>query len=391
MPALALDLGALAAFLFLLLIAAALWVLIRIIEGSFGKAPVIGSWISRDIGGWLNDARNATLKAAGATWGFAVHLFDWVGRFFVTMFKAIGGTFAAFGETVWHIATVQIPAVENRAAGYAMKLYDQANAYVVAVEHTVESDILRVEVAVTAKAVSLFQSALAYAQAGLATLRSDVTAGLAAVEATAANDVLNASTVLSADIAAAERTAAADVAALAATTAAGLAQAGRDITAGVATAEAVAAARLDAVRGVIYTDLDTWGTDALKVAWPDASGDIAALRLALGADFPDIAGLLDALAGAGALGLIGTLIRSMATSQAITKLATDCIVPNCRNLSGFGKDLQELLGVVSGASFLAWLVFTIAEPAAAARDTETVIHGLVDGTVTAARDLFGVR
>jgi hypothetical protein len=252
---------------------------------------------------------------------------------------------------------------------------------VVAVEHAVESDIAKVAAAAAAKAVSLYNDAVTYARAGLATLRADVTAGLTAAETTAANALARASTVLSADIAAAERTAAADVAALAATTAAGLTAAGRDIANGVATAEAVAAARLDAVRGVIYTDLETWGADALKVAWPDAGGDIAALRRALAGDFPDIAGLLDALAGAGAIGLLGTLIRSMATSQALTKLATDCIVPNCRNLSGLGSLLQELTTLAEGGILFALLAELVHDPGQAAADLQTTLGTVVSDSI----------
>jgi len=88
----------------------------------------------------------------------------------------------------------------------------------------------------------------------------------------------------------------------------------------------------------------------------------------LGADFPWLKDLEQVLAGAGAAGLAGALIRSLAGTQAITKLAEECIVPNCLNLSGFGSELHNLLGVAGDAALLAFLVTAVADPAGWAAD-----------------------
>jgi hypothetical protein len=102
--------------------------------------------------------------------------------------------------------------------------------------------------------------------------------------------------------------------------------------------------------------------------------DLQALRDVLGADFPWLNDLAGLMAGAGTAGLLGALIRSMATSQAVTKLATDCIVPNCRNLSGLGSLLSELSGLLEGDIIFALLAAAVTDPAGAARDIEAAIY-----------------
>lgn len=390
MPAIALDLGDLAAFLFLLLVAAALWVLIGLINNSLGRAPVIGPWVVRNISGALNDARNAVLRAAGATWSAGVKLFDWVIAFIRNtsnaLYNALIQTFI-FGERVLHVT---LPALENRVLAdafnwastvqsYAFGLYRSATAYAASLAARAESDAAALFTTARAEAASLFR-----------TVEVDISTGLRVAETDAANALSRARASIAADLAAAEAFAAGETAALRATLAADVAALQGSVATGVATAESIAAARLAAVQSGIYTDLETWGDRAVTVAWPDVAGDIGALRGTLGADFPWLRDLLPALAGAGAIGLAGTLIRSMATSHALTRLADECIVPNCRNLGRYGSELHNLLGDVSTAALLAWLAEAAADPGGWARDTTAVAGPIASGATHAARTLLGV-
>lgn len=368
MPEVIPDLGLAVAALFLLLIAGALWVLTRILVGTLGKAPVIGGWVSRDIGGWLNDARNAVLKAAYSTWDGAIRLFDWASDYLWRMWEGAVNTFSNIATTVENIVDTQLPALLNTARSEWDAAVRSAEADATELFNTARKDIDAAAATVEHYALGLFDTARSDAIALVDDAIRALDAAIRAAETVAANDLAKASTMLAADIATAER----------------------DALNAVTRAEALAATNLAAVRAGIYTDLAEWGDQAVVRVWDDSAGDIAALRKTLGGDFPWLNDLLGALGGLGAAGLAGALIRSIAGAEAVTRLADECIVPNCRNLSGFGNELQDLIGAVTSAGFLAWLIFTIADPQAAATDTEDALSAVISGTVDAAKTLFGV-
>lgn len=383
------ELGALVAAMFLALIALALWVLAGVIQNTFARVPVIGSWISSNVVAALNDARNAVLDGATASWGAAVQMFKWAEAFIRglsnAMFNGLVQTFV-FAQRLYDVT---LPNLESRvlvdasgwfssAESYAASLFNTAVSYETALVAQAEADASALFTTVERNAVSLFDTATA-----------DIASAFATAERDAANAVAAASTTLAADIRAAEVLAADDITSLAASTQAAVNTLSADITAGVHTAETLAAVNLSAAVGGIYTDLETWGDKAIADAWPDAQGDISSLRNTLGADFPWLNDLLGALGGLGAAGLAGSLIRSAATSHALTKLADDCIVPQCRNLGGLSNDLGNLLSEASTAAMLAWLIFGVVDPAGWAADTGEVAGPIASGLATTAGKLFG--
>lgn len=391
MPVVIPDLGLAVAALFLLLIAGALWVLQGLVRNSFGRLPVVGGWIDRNIDAALNDARNAVLHGAHSAWDGIIRLFDWASSYLYRMWQGTVNTFLAVAGTVANVVDHQLPALARAAAAGIIQAADAVRAYAdakvaAAVRFGTEeiADLRGYTDAIVTAAVQL-------AARGIADLRRYTDQLVTGAEQLAADELARADTVLRADITAAEQLAAREVAALAAGTQAAVNTLARDITTSVAAAEAVAAARLAAVRGGIYTDLDTWGDQAVARAWPDAAGDLAALRRAIGGDFPWLNDLLGALGGAGAAGLAGALIRSLAGTHAITRLAEDCIVPNCRNLSGLGGALQQLLALGFDAALVGWVAYAIADPEAAARDTDAVAGPLTQATLGTLVSLLGVK
>lgn len=382
------DLGALVAAGFLLLIALALWVLAGVIKNSFGRVPVIGPWVGTYIVAALNDARNAVLDGARASWGAAVAMFRWT----LHIFEAIQRTEWNIAIAAWQfgsrIYSVTLPNLESRvlvdasgwfnsAEAYARSLWDTATAYanglVTQALVTVDGWVVTAE----NRAVALFNAAT-----------TAIAQGIITAETWAANAVARESTILQADIHAAEVFAADSVSTLATSTQAAINTLSGDIATGIATAESIAAANLSAVAGGIYTDLDTWGKQAIADAWPDAQGDIGALRNVLGGDFPWLNDLLGALGGLGAAGLLHSLISSQAGAQAITRLATDCIVPQCRNLGGLSNDLGNLLSDAAIAAMLAWLIFAVTDPSGWAGEMMTVAAPIATETSSAAARLF---
>jgi hypothetical protein len=390
MPVALAGLGDVAVALMLLLLAAALTLLIYVLVNSLGKAPVIGSWISGTLSGWLTDARNALLNASKSSWHGLIDLINWCNSLSTSILVHAYQFYDEASAAISRIVYVRLPQFLGSAYSSALSLYD-----------TVRAEIASDYSQATSYAASLVAGAESWVQAQVSQLAAeasslftraeqDALAWVGDAETAAANLVTESSTALRADIAGAEQYAASEVSALAASTQAAVNQLANDITGGLATAETLAYSQLEAAVRGITTDLETIGDSAVSLAWPDAVPDLQALRDTLGADFPWLNDLLGLLAGAGTAGLLGALIRSMATSQALTRLATDCIVPNCRNLSGLGKFLQALSGDASEAAMLAWLVEAITNPSGWASDTNALLGGPANDTITAVRGLLGV-
>lgn len=376
--------------LMLLLLAAALTALIYLLVNSLGKAPVIGSWISGTLAGWLTDARNALLHAASASWHGLINLLNWGNNLLLTMLVYASQFYSEASAAVSRIVFVRIPELAGSAYSQALSLYDTARADVISAYHQA-----------TSYAAALVSSAEAWVQSRLDQLAAEATSlftraeqdaltWIGQAEASAANLVTQASTALQAEIRDAEAIAAHEVSALQASVQAAVNQLATDLTSGLQTAEALASSQVAALQRGIVTDLETIGDGAISIAWPDAAPDLQALRGALGADFPWLNDLLGLLAGAGTAGLLGALIRSMATSQALTKLATDCIVPNCRNLGGLGNDLQQLLGLLSDAALAAWITELVHSPGAWAQDMQATAAPAGDSVMSSARTLLGI-
>lgn len=374
MPEVMPEIGALVACAALLLIAAALWVTQQLLVNSLGKAPLIGSWITSTLGGWLNDARNAVLNANTQSWGAAKQLFRWAEAF---ARNPIGMTLA-LASKVWdnlaRLYSVTLPSLENRAALWATSLFSRAEAAINSAYIQSLSYASGLFTRAETTAQGWVNSALVYSAGLFARAEANTLSLVGRAEADAANLVTQASTALQAQITNAEALAAREVSGLAASTQAAVNQLASDMTSGLQTAEALAYSQVQALQRGIVTDLETIGDGAISIAWPDAVPDIQALRGVLGADFPWLNDLLGLMAGAGTAGLLGALIRSMATSQALTRLATDCIVPNCRNLSGLGSLLNDLEGLLAGDLLFTLLAAAVADPAGAARDIQAALY-----------------
>jgi len=384
------DLGAVAAALLLLLIAAALWVIIRLLTNSLGHAPVIGSWISGTLAGWLNDARNAILDAAKASWHAAVQLFEWIKEYFVWQYDLVFRTIEDASGAVYRLAYVRLPELLASATSYALSVYHSAVAYADSRFNAAIAYAAGLLSTAEAYALTVYHSAVSYAAQLFARAEADAIALVDSTAAALASDITRASTALRAELTQLGGQLVTDIDGLAASTQAAVNTLAGDLAAGVATAEAVAASALTGAVGGIYTDLEQLGRQAVSDAWPDAAGDIQALRGTLGADFPWLNDLLGALGGLGTAGLAGALIQSLAGAHAVTRLANDCIVPNCRNLGGLGNDLSNLLGAAETAALLAWLAELARNPSGWASDMAANAAPVGNDAIGTVRTLLGV-
>jgi hypothetical protein len=383
------DLAGFAAAALLLVLAVAIGLLASLLANTLGNAPVIGGWVSRDLVGWLTDARNGVLKAADATWHFATGMVNWLTDITTKPLIYLGDFAIRVWNDVQTLKDVTIPDALNSAANYAASARQAAEVYAAAAVSAVSHDLAADLATAEARAAQLTAGAETYAAGLVSAAERDLSAAIAAVSHAESAGLSAAELALTAGISSTAATAYRDLAGLAGSTDADIARLAADITAEGQAVAAGAQAALAAVQGGIYTDLETWGDRAVSQAWPDALQDIQSLRNTLGEDFPWLADLAGALAGAGAAGLLGALIRSIAGTQAIVRLADDCIVPNCRNLSGLGNDLAELAGLAATAAMLAWGVFLVTDPAGWAQDTYDLGGPVVTDITNGAARLFG--
>lgn len=389
MPEVLPDLGLVVVAGFLLLIGMALWLIEKFVANSFGRLPVIGGWIRSNVDNALNDARDWVFQQAGSAWDGAVRLFEWAGNYLWTIYQNVVLWARAAVTTISHTLTVTIPALENSLIARIIDQGAAAEAYARTLFGQASKDIAAAEAAAIRQAETWYHDATAYTDQAVTAAEKALAADITAAERTAAAGLSAAEQSLTAAVSGVASSATADLNALASGTNADIARLARDISQSVGAAESIAASNLSAVQAGIYTDLQSWGDQAVTNVWPDAADDIATLRKVIGSDFPWLNDLLGALGGLGAAGLAGALVRSMAGTEAITRLAADCIVPNCRNLSGLGNDLAQLLGDASLAAMLAWLIFAVTDPAGWAQETYDVAGAPLAAVASAASHLIG--
>lgn len=158
------------------------------------------------------------------------------------------------------------------------------------------------------------------------------------------------------------------------------------VASAVRTAEATAAK----AAGVLVADLDHAATAAVDAIWSGVTDEVATLEQVIGTDLPRIGAavrniptaipgdLAEALAGIGALAI--PALRYM----------EDCGIPNCRNLSQFGRDLQGLLGLMGAGALLAMFIELATDPDGGARNVVDTLGTLAADAVDEAKNLIGV-
>lgn len=87
---------------------------------------------------------------------------------------------------------------------------------------------------------------------------------------------------------------------------------------------------------------------------------------------------------AGAVAALGTL------AIPLIKLTEECTIPNCRNLSGVGRELQAIFGLVEGVALLDFLGEAIRDPAGTAETVSSEVDSLFGGVARAFESLIGV-
>lgn len=159
-----------------------------------------------------------------------------------------------------------------------------------------------------------------------------------------------------------------------------------EVNALAAQVPAIAASVATAVIGITATDIDNVIAPDLTGIIDDAEGVIGAIA----SDFPDIGSLLKSVDLTKVTDVAGELGLSVALSRVAARYLRECGIPNCRNLSKFGRDLQALFGVVEDGALFALLAALITDPADTVQPLHDFLAPIAGDAIGATRDLVGV-
>lgn len=148
----------------------------------------------------------------------------------------------------------------------------------------------------------------------------------------------------------------------------------------------VATTTVAATLGVLSTDIDHVAT----AAWVELEDAVGAAIGVAGTDFPDIRSWLGDLSIPKIGDIAGVTTIAISVAGALSRYLEECGMPNCRNLSALGRDLQALLGLVEDAAFLAFLIEFAANPSGAANDVESFLGPVASGIKDTLSSAFGV-
>lgn len=221
-------------------------------------------------------------------------------------------------------------------------------------------------------------------------LAARLTADVRSIEARITRDVKYLDGKIGHEVRAAESAAAAGISHEAARITADVSALGRKIATAevdtLAKAKVAATTAATAAVGVLGADIGK----ALADTWPDvitaADGAIAAA----GTGLADVTDALRAIPRAVPTSVVEAIAAVTGVSVAATRLAEDCTIPNCRNLSGLGQDLLDLLGVLEDGAFLAMIAALVADPAGTSREVADVLTPIADTAIGAGKSLLGV-
>jgi len=256
----------------------------------------------------------------------------------------------------------------SAARSYALGLVNAARTYALGLANHVYAVLNAALTLAVSQLHQLISAVETHLLAVISAVESHVLAVVASVEQT-----------LAARIVALQAWTTAQVQGALAFTAARFAQAEADIVTAERAAVAQSIGLVDA--GIVHGLSDVWG---------DVTSAAAAAEGVIATDFPDILSGLKAIATDVPADIAGVAALTGGLSIALARYLERCGIPNCRNLSQYGRDLQALLALAEGSVFLDLLIELVEHPQQAAHDLDSLIGGTARGVVREGASLLGV-
>lgn len=358
-----------------------------------GTSNLVPDWHIPGFGSprqWWNAAANALLTGLVGTFGMTLApLAQFVQIPVRWLMKHITGWLTAglaILNVLTYLRTALIPWVLNHAVTYATSLYHAAlnyaahlhavavglinyvQAHLVALISAVESAVLAALVAARAELLALIN----YVQAHLVALLSAVQTALVAAIVAARAELLALIDYVQAHVIGYIDQLVHELAGELAYTKAWL----------IAYCDAKVAAVVNAAVQGEHVLLGR----ALAGIWPRVIASVDGAIDVAGEDFRDVVADLKAIPRAIEDNPAVAAAGAATAIDALVKLARDCVMPNCRNLSGVGRELQSLFGIVEGDLLIGLLAEAAHDPEAVARGALDVARPILDGAVSIVRD-----
>lgn len=164
----------------------------------------------------------------------------------------------------------------------------------------------------------------------------------------------------------------------------------RDIAAALSTAEGFATTAINGATGILTTDIDQLISQAYAPIATDVDTAVAGAIGAAGDIDIDIVSALKSIPLGAIASIAGVTALAGTTALTLARFLEECGIPNCTNLSQYGKDLQAILGVVNDASFLEFIVELAQHPSEADSVVQSTFGDVFTTTTSAFRSLIGV-
>jgi hypothetical protein len=136
--------------------------------------------------------------------------------------------------------------------------------------------------------------------------------------------------------------------------------------------------------------VDTEVTRGVGQHWPQLVTELGAATTAAGTELIGLRGLIEQVPARAPATLEAAAADPLAVTRVLTRALTECTIPNCRNLSKYGRDLHGLGEALGLAGLVGFLAYCVSHPHEAAVDTENTAVALLDGVTHEVSQLLGV-
>lgn len=360
------------------------------VAGLIWKIPYIGKYIANAFLTVVGEILDFLIQLCAGSIRAVIGLFSATFKSFTQIFTSAYDAIQKTAFIVGHITGVWLPQILREAKTYALNLVRAAEKYALNLYDKARSYALGLYDKVRAYALSLYHAAEAYALKEVKAARAYALSLYHMLQADILNGVNKAEAYARAIATATVAPIAKELTALESKIASELTTAEAYAAEQAANALSAATTATTAAVGALATDIDQEAAAIAAAVWPGVIDTVNGLEGVIGTDLPDIGAAVRAIPLAIPTTLAGVLAGVEAISIPALRYMEECGIPNCKNLSKIGRDLQDLFSLIEGASFLTLLVEAVDDPIGTAHAINGFLSPIVDPVVSGTRDLLGV-